>query len=155
MARRFARDVVRLLDHLKIQRAHVLGYSLGAFIAGRLATMHPERLISVIYVAGLPLRDVSFMDTFAAESVKELESDLPFKSLVVALQPPGVEAAVRRRDSQGGGAAGGRERREGLRRAVARLQDARRDRRTAGSGARSFDRDHRQRQTSMPPAFLS
>ena len=84
-----ARDVVRLLDHLKIQRAHVLGYSLGAFIAGRVATMHPERLVGVIYVAGLPLRDISFMDTFAQDSVKELESDLPFKSLVVALQPPG------------------------------------------------------------------
>ena len=87
----FARDVVRLLDHLKIQRAHVLGYSLGAFIAGRVATMHPERLISVVYVAGLPLRDLSFMEKFAHDSVKELESDLPFKSLVVALQPPGAK----------------------------------------------------------------
>jgi pimeloyl-ACP methyl ester carboxylesterase len=85
----FARDVVRLLDHLKIQRAHVLGYSLGAFIAGRVATMHPERLIGVIYVAGLPLRDLSFMEPFAHDAVKELESDLPFKSLVMALQPPG------------------------------------------------------------------
>src|SRR5918994_1694115 len=85
----FAHDVVRLLDHLKIQRGHVLGYSLGAFIAGRLATMHPERLIGVIYVAGLPLRDISFMEPFAEDSIKELESDLPFKSLVMALQPPG------------------------------------------------------------------
>ncbi len=85
----FARDVVRLLDHLKIQRAHVLGYSLGAFIAGRVATLHPERLIGVIYVAGLPLRDLSFMEPFAQDAVKELESGLPFKSLVMALQPPG------------------------------------------------------------------
>ena len=52
-----ARDVVRLLDHLKIQRAHVLGYSLGAMIAGRFATMNPERLISVGYIASLPLAD--------------------------------------------------------------------------------------------------
>ena len=85
----FARDVVRLLDHLKIQRAHVLGYSLGAFIAGRVATLHPERLSGVIYVAGLPLRDLSFMEPFAQDAVKELEGDLPFKSLVMALQPPG------------------------------------------------------------------
>ena len=84
-----ARDVVRLLDHLRITRAHVAGYSLGAFIAARVATLHPERLISIVYIAGLPLRDPSFMDTFAAESIKELESDLPFKSLVLALQPPG------------------------------------------------------------------
>jgi pimeloyl-ACP methyl ester carboxylesterase len=86
-----ARDVVRLLDHLKIQRAHVAGYSLGAFIAGRLATMHPERLIGVIYIAGLPLRDLTFMEPFARDSITELESDLPFKSLVVALQPPGAK----------------------------------------------------------------
>ena len=85
-----AHDVVRLLDHLKIQRAHVIGYSLGAVIAGRLATMHPERLISLAYVASFPVRDKdSYLDKFAEESVKELESDLPFRSLTVALQPPG------------------------------------------------------------------
>ncbi|MDO8681604.1 MAG: alpha/beta hydrolase [Acidobacteriota bacterium] len=87
-----AGDVVRLLDHLKIPRAHVLGYSLGAMIAGRLATMHPTRLIGVAYVASLPLLEgATYMDTFAQESVKELESELPFKSLVVALQPPGAK----------------------------------------------------------------
>jgi pimeloyl-ACP methyl ester carboxylesterase len=35
-----AADVVRLLDHLKIQRAHVIGYSLGAIVAGRLSGIH-------------------------------------------------------------------------------------------------------------------
>lgn len=87
-----AGDVVRLLDHLKIPRAHVLGYSLGAMIAARLATMHPARLMSVAYVASPPLLEgATYMETFAQESVKELESDLPFKSLVVALQPPGTK----------------------------------------------------------------
>jgi len=42
-----ADDVVRLLDHLEIERAHVVGYSLGGFIALKLATRHPERLISI------------------------------------------------------------------------------------------------------------
>ena len=87
-----ARDVVRLLDHLKVQRAHVLGYSLGAMIAGRLAVMHPERLIGVVYVASLPLRDTdTYMDKFAADAVADLESDLPFKSLAINLQPPGTK----------------------------------------------------------------
>ena len=85
-----ARDVVRLLNHLKIQKAHVLGYSLGAMIAGKLATLHPDRLITVNYIASLPLRTTdTYMDTFAGDSVKELESDLPFKSLMINLQAPG------------------------------------------------------------------
>lgn len=88
-----ARDVVRLLDHLKIARAHVLGYSLGAMIAGRLATLSPERLISVSYVASVPLRTTdTYMDKFAADSASELESDVPFKSLVINLQAPGSRA---------------------------------------------------------------
>jgi pimeloyl-ACP methyl ester carboxylesterase len=85
-----ARDVVRLLDHLKIERAHVLGYSLGAIIAGRLATMHPERVASLAYVASLPLREGdTTMEKFGADSIADLESDIPFKSLMIGLQPPG------------------------------------------------------------------
>ena len=85
-----ARDVVRLMDHLKIQRADVLGYSLGAMIAGRLATMDPERLTRIIYVASLPLREGdTYMEKFAADSIADLESDVPFKSLMIGLQPPG------------------------------------------------------------------
>ena len=87
-----AGDVVRLLDHLKIERAHVIGYSLGAVIAGRLATMHPNRLISLAYVAQYPVRELSpRLEKFAEESVKELEGDLPFRSLALALQPPGAK----------------------------------------------------------------
>lgn len=41
------RDVVRVLDHLKIKRAHVVGYSMGAVIANKLRDQEPERLISV------------------------------------------------------------------------------------------------------------
>ena len=85
-----ARDVVRLLDHLKIQRAHIGGYSLGAFIAARFAALNPDRLISVIYIAALPLREGdTLMEKFAHESATELESDMPFKSLAINLQPPG------------------------------------------------------------------
>ena len=95
-----AGDVVRLLDHLAIDRAHVLGYSLGAMIAGRVAVSYPARLRSVAYVASLPLREgESYVDKFARDTAEELESDLPFKSLVTAVQPSGSpppsEAAMR------------------------------------------------------------
>lgn len=40
-------DVIRLLDHLKIDKAWVAGYSLGGFIALKLAVLHPDRLFGV------------------------------------------------------------------------------------------------------------
>jgi pimeloyl-ACP methyl ester carboxylesterase len=39
-------DIVRLMDHLGIAKAHVVGYSLGGFITLKLALRHPERLLS-------------------------------------------------------------------------------------------------------------
>src|SRR5688572_14555099 len=54
-----AKDVVRLLDHLKIQRAHIVGYSLGAILAGRLIVTDPERLASVAFIGAHPRRELN------------------------------------------------------------------------------------------------
>jgi pimeloyl-ACP methyl ester carboxylesterase len=43
-----AEDIVRLMDHLKIQKAHVVGYSLGGMITLKLLTLHPERVKSAV-----------------------------------------------------------------------------------------------------------
>lgn len=43
-----ADDVVRLLDHLRIEKAHIVGYSMGGMIAMKLAVLHPERIRSVV-----------------------------------------------------------------------------------------------------------
>jgi pimeloyl-ACP methyl ester carboxylesterase len=86
-----AGDVVRLLDHLKIPRAHVVGYSLGAMVAGRLVTTNPDRLMSAAFVGSDPRRTVSVADQkFLDDSIRELESDLPFRSLAIAVQPTGT-----------------------------------------------------------------
>lgn len=50
-----AMDVVRLMDHLKIRKAHLVGYSMGAFIVGKIAAAHPERVISAVYGGQVPL----------------------------------------------------------------------------------------------------
>ncbi len=42
-----AEDVIRLLDHLKIEKAHVVGYSMGGMIAMKVVTKHPERVRSL------------------------------------------------------------------------------------------------------------
>jgi pimeloyl-ACP methyl ester carboxylesterase len=52
-----AQDARRLLDHLGIARADVMGYSMGARIAAFLTLAHPERVRSVIF-AGLGINMV-------------------------------------------------------------------------------------------------
>lgn len=41
-------DVIRLLDHLEIDQAHVVGYSMGGFITGNLIVNYPERVASAV-----------------------------------------------------------------------------------------------------------
>jgi pimeloyl-ACP methyl ester carboxylesterase len=50
-----AEDVVRLLNHLKLPKAHLLGYSMGAIIAGKIAATHPDRVLSVVYGGQAPI----------------------------------------------------------------------------------------------------
>jgi len=39
-------DMVRLLDHLKIEKAHMVGYSMGGFIVLKMVALHPDRILS-------------------------------------------------------------------------------------------------------------
>ena len=45
-------DVIRLMDHLNIPRAHVIGHSMGALIAANVAARYPARVLSAALVAG-------------------------------------------------------------------------------------------------------
>lgn len=44
-----AKDVLELMDHLKIEKAHVHGYSMGGFIVTQLLAMKPERFLTASY----------------------------------------------------------------------------------------------------------
>ncbi len=41
-------DVARLMDHLKIEKAHIVGYSMGAFICHKFAATYPGRVKSLV-----------------------------------------------------------------------------------------------------------
>src|SRR6266540_1770065 len=41
-----AEDVIELMDHLKIQRAHIHGYSMGGALTGQLLAKIPDRFIT-------------------------------------------------------------------------------------------------------------
>lgn len=87
-----AADVVRLLDHLKLEKAHLIGYSSGAFIAGKVAATHPERVLSVVYGGQAPViaesvkaSDFSECDVFA----KAVEEGKGLGSYIIAITPAG------------------------------------------------------------------
>lgn len=42
----FVDDVIALMDHLNIKKAHVVGYSMGGFITDKLLVTHPDRLVT-------------------------------------------------------------------------------------------------------------
>jgi pimeloyl-ACP methyl ester carboxylesterase len=86
-----AADVVRLLDHLKIEKAHLIGYSMGSFIAGKVAATHPERVLSVVYAGQAPLiagrksSGSSEVDVFA----RAVDEGKDLGSYIIAVTPPG------------------------------------------------------------------
>jgi pimeloyl-ACP methyl ester carboxylesterase len=91
-----AADVVRLLDHLKIEKAHLIGYSSGAFIAGKVAATHPQRVLSVVYAGQPPLvagaksagsksSGSSEVEVFA----KAVDEGKDLGAYIIAVTPPG------------------------------------------------------------------
>ncbi len=46
-------DVIRLLDHLKLPKAHLVGYSMGTRVIGKLLVTHPERFVSATLGSGV------------------------------------------------------------------------------------------------------
>jgi pimeloyl-ACP methyl ester carboxylesterase len=47
-----AHDVVEFMDHIGVEKAHVVGHSLGAMTAGVLAATYPERVDRLVLISG-------------------------------------------------------------------------------------------------------
>jgi len=82
-------DPVRLLDHLKIKKAHVVGYSMGAMIAAKLLTTHPDRLRTATLGGGGPAVQDEKRARFAEQLAESLEQGKGIGPLLEALTPAG------------------------------------------------------------------
>lgn len=84
-----AEDVVRLLDHLKLPKAHLIGYSMGAIVAGKVAATHPDRVSSIVYGGQAPIftakekADAREIDVFA----KAVEAGKGLGSYLLEVMP--------------------------------------------------------------------
>ena len=88
----FANDSVGLLDALKIQKANVLGYSMGSFIAQQFVLTHPEKVDRLVLIASTCGGKDNVPNT---PEVLELAKKL-LSSIVnnTSIEPQDVKAAV-------------------------------------------------------------
>ncbi len=82
-------DVIRLLDHLKIAKAHIVGYSMGGFMTDYLITTHPERVITAtLGGAGWAKADDDRL-SFMTELADSLDAGKGIGPLINQLTPAG------------------------------------------------------------------
>ncbi len=71
-----AADVVALLDHLGIDRAHVMGHSMGAAATLELAVGHPDRVRSVVPISA-SVRPDGMHDDFSSPEKMTASTRMP------------------------------------------------------------------------------
>jgi len=88
--REMSLDVLRLLDHLKIRQAHIVGYSMGAQTVAHLIVIAPERFESAV-LGGAPGRFYwTDEDTRQADrNAVERERDCISRGMIEARAPVG------------------------------------------------------------------
>jgi pimeloyl-ACP methyl ester carboxylesterase len=99
------RDVLRLLDHLQIRRAHILGYSMGGAVSAKLLTTHPERFLTAILGGSSGRRNWNAgLAKEAEEEANEWVQGPPFRAFILRNtprdQPPPTEEQMRERSQR-------------------------------------------------------
>ena len=82
-------DIVRLLDHLKIDKAHIVGYSMGGFITTKLICTYPERVHSAVIGAAGWHEDAEERLKLTDEIADSLDAGTGIAPLMKALNPAG------------------------------------------------------------------
>jgi pimeloyl-ACP methyl ester carboxylesterase len=84
-----AEDVVRLLDHLNIEKAHVMGLSMGGFITNKLRSIHPDRLLTVVLGSTSWIRENDERLVFAKKLADGLDQGQGPEMMAQLLTPEG------------------------------------------------------------------
>ncbi|MCC6142862.1 MAG: alpha/beta hydrolase [Candidatus Hydrogenedentes bacterium] len=82
-------DVARLLDHLGIKKAHIIGYSLGALITIKFVALYPERIITAAPCGAGRVEDTPENRALVASLQQGLQRTRDFTPLFTALDPRG------------------------------------------------------------------
>ncbi|MBE7500128.1 MAG: alpha/beta fold hydrolase [Verrucomicrobiales bacterium] len=96
-------DVIGLMDHLEINRAHLVGFSMGSVIGGAVVVKYPDRVVSAVFLVGAPMTPDS--DTLAGRR-RQFVEDVDARGLHAlpdiwrAGQDPWALVAVSRRTSE-------------------------------------------------------
>ncbi|MGH8595243.1 MAG: alpha/beta fold hydrolase, partial [Gammaproteobacteria bacterium] len=62
--RAHAKYVIELLDQLRVERAHVLGFSMGGGVALHLAESAPERIASITMLAAIGVQEMELLGDY-------------------------------------------------------------------------------------------
>lgn len=89
--RQQALDVVRILDALKIGRAHIVGFSLGSSTVAQLLTLHPERFLTGVQVAGAGRSPQEANNPRIETEAAEIARDCISRSRVMRQAPAGMK----------------------------------------------------------------
>lgn len=88
------RDVINLMDHLGLEKANIVGYSMGGMITNKLVSMYPDRIIKAVSGgAGWSEEpDMKFFNNLA-ESLEKGNGLAPLIELItpIGVEPPSKE----------------------------------------------------------------
>lgn len=85
----FEADVIRFMDTRELKAAHLFGYSMGGFVALRLAAKHPDRVLTVTTLATkLAWTEETCMKEASMLNADAMESKVPkFVTGLTAIHP--------------------------------------------------------------------
>lgn len=82
-------DVRRLLDHLGIEKAHLVGYSMGGFISNKFLAEHPDRVLTVTLGGAGWSKEHDETLSLLDELADSLEQGKGIAPLIIRLTPEG------------------------------------------------------------------